>query len=236
MEFKNVYKRSKKGGYVMKKFIISTTLLLFFSMGVYAVIFCNDTPCGYEGSCTNGTGGTSGIKSFYGNMNTLVVIGAGQFLESNSNFQGFLQKYELTELYGFDFYTLNKIITDAIIGMEQAADTYEYLVMIAEVTPYNQVFIDKLKTFDYDGFQERFNLNNQVFQKTKRFLLAGDITGAYKSILIDIRGIIESLNFIKDSIDKNVLPEVSKVWELNQKYSDTLFFGQYMAMVCHKIK
>lgn len=220
----------------MKKFFIATILILFISMSAFAVIFCNDTPCGYEGNCTNGSGGTSEIKSFYTNMNTLVVIGAGHFLESHSNFQGFLQKYELTELYGPDFFTLNKIIADAIIGMVQAADTYEYLVMIAEITPYNQVFIDNLKTFNYDGFQERFNLNNQVFQNTKRFLIAGDITGAYKSILIDIRVIIESLYSIKDSIDKNVIPDVSKVWELNQKYSDTLFFGQYMAMVCHKIK
>lgn len=219
----------------MKKFIISTTLLLFFSMSVFAVIFCNDTPCGYEGNCTNNSGGSS-ISSFYGNMDTLVVVGAGQFIESHSNFQMFLQKYELTGLHGFDSYSLNSILIDAIIGMEQAADIYEYLLMIAEVTPYNQVFIGKLKTFDYDGFQESFNLNNQVFQKASHFLSTGDITGSYKSILVDIRGIIESLYFLKDSIDKNVLPEVSKVWELNQKYSDTLFFGQYMAMVCHKIK
>jgi hypothetical protein len=220
----------------MKKFFISTIIIMFLSMSVFAVIFCNDTPCGYEGSCANGTGGTSGIKSFYGNMNTLVVISAGQFLESHSNFQLFLQKFELSGLYGADFVTLNHLLNSAIISMEKAKDTYYSLVNVAEITPYNQGFIDKLKTFDYAGFQESFNLNSQVFQKARQFLITGDITGSYKSILIDLRGIIDRLYFLKDSIDKSVLPEVSKVWELNQKYSDTLFFGQYEAMVCHEIK
>jgi len=220
----------------MKKFFLSTVLIIFFSISVFAVIFCNDTPCMYENNCTNSTGGTSSVNSIYETMNIIVALGASEFIGSHSNYQLFLQQYELTGLSGFNYLNLNNFIVDAIIDMENASENFQHLVKIAEITPYNRDFIEKLKAFNYTGFQEKLKLNKQVFQKAEQFLITGDITGLYKSILFDIGGIIEILYELKDSIDKNVLPDVSTVWQLNQKYSDTLFLGQYAAMVCYKIK
>jgi hypothetical protein len=89
--------------------------------------------------------------------------------------------------------------------------------------------------FDYDGFLEEKGLNPAVFSSVKGFLIKGDIAGAYESTFSDTADLLERLNNIKHDIDNNTIPDISILWELNQKYSDALFFGQYISMIFKEI-
>ncbi len=208
----------------MRKSLISIILILTASMYVHGVIFCNDTPCAY-GECNDEN------KVNGGQMTPLVINGAGYFIKSNSDFQLFLQKIELSELYGPNFDVFQDNLNNAISNVEYAIGIYNELIAVAEETPYDQLIIYKLKTFGYDDFLKGHNLNAEVFNRVRSFLVKGDVTGAYKRIKADMEDILGCLNSVKGDIDKNIPPKIATLWDVNQKYSDSLFFGQYSAMI-----
>ena len=41
---------------------------------------------------------------------------------------------------------------------------------------------------------------------------------------------------LKASLDGDKFPTVQSVWQLNQVFSDNIFFGQYFAMVMYEVK
>lgn len=97
-------------------------------------------------------------------------------------------------------------------------------------------FIDKLKTFDYDGFESTHHLNGVIFDKVEEYLKKGDITGAFKACRTDILGIIVDLEEIKGYTTTNQLPDLKMLWSLNELCSESLLFGQYAARVFAEVK
>lgn len=213
-------------------FIIIVVFLL--SGGVlYGTICANYSPCAYEGECANNSTQAS-VKSTSG-LNMLVVMGAGYFLESHSNYQTFLNKVELSELYGLNFNELNSLLEAAILSMENARYIYYDLKSTAAYTPYNQAVIENLKAFDYDGYICGSNLNPLVFKNVREYLAIGDVTGAYNQIYKNKSLLLEKLLFLKSFVSKGSLPPISEIWDLNQSYSNELLFGQYIAMIFSSI-
>jgi hypothetical protein len=115
--------------------------------------------------------------------------------------------------------------------MEKAKENYEFLKQIADTTPYNPVVIDKLLSFDYSGFCRERGLNKDAFEDVKQFLGKGDARGVFNKILTDTTVILNSLNTIKISVDMKRFPLLSNLWRLNQRFAETLLFGQYCAEV-----
>jgi hypothetical protein len=217
----------------MRRLFFIIIVVFLFSGGVlYGTICANYSPCAYEGVCTNNSGQAS-VKS--GGLNTLVVIGAGYFLESHSSFQSFLNKVELSELYGVDFNELNSTLEAAILSMENARYIYYALKTTAASTPYNQAVIENLKAFDYDGFIYGSNLNPLVFKNVREYLAIGDVTGAYNQIYLNKSLLLEKLLSLKSFVSQGSLPPIKELWDLNQSYSNALLFGQYIAMIFSSI-
>jgi len=210
--------------------------LVLFSGTVFGTVWCNWFTCAYGGECPKLSGGSSfvGIKSG-GYMSTLVTIGAGNFLSSYSDFQAFLKRYELSELQGICFEEMDSILSSCITSMENTNVMYYELKTIAALIPYNQVVISKLNSFDYDGFLQGRKLNPAVFQEVREFLSKGDVTGSVRSIYSKTCFILPLLYRIKFDIDRKTLPEISNLWELNQAYSNSLLFGQYIAWIFKSI-
>jgi hypothetical protein len=216
----------------MKKLSIFLILVLSISIGVFGVITGNWSETAYNE--TNNTG-NDGKRSSTPTIKILVIQGAGYFLKSHADFQIFLNKIELAELNGADFIELQDILNTAVNSMGNTKSKYFVLKNLAAVTPYNQAVIEKLMAFDYCGFLEGKGLNFDVFFRVKGFLIKGDVTGAYESMFSDTVDLLDRLNQIKQDIDSNTIPDISKLWELNQKYSDALFFGQYISMIFKEI-
>ena len=224
-------KKNNKGVITMKKLILFTIVILFASIGLFGTISFNYSPIAYDGE-------DSSNKAISNNqIDTLVVLGAGHFLKSHSDFLLFLSKVEIAELSGANFEELLDILISVISSMENAKTTYYDLKNLAALTPYNQAVLDKLKNFDYDSFlEEKGNLNSFVFKKVKGFLSSGDVTGAYAEMSSYLDDLLKILQTLRQGIAKNIFPEISGLWELNQKYSNALFFGQYVAIIFKAIQ
>jgi hypothetical protein len=83
---------------------------------------------------------------------------------------------------------------------------------------------------------EKNNLNQQVFKQVETLLSQGNVTGVYEQIFLDTGVILEALYGVKQEIDQNLFPTIYNLWNLNQLYSNSLFFGQYTAMLFKAIK
>lgn len=219
----------------MKHFTLFIVIMFLVSGVLFGTVWANWLECAYGECSDDSTGNSLGTIQSGGQIGTHVIIGAGNFLKSHSDFQLFLNKYELSELNGVCFEELQSILNNCISSMESTVVTYYDLKNIASVTPYDQSVIDNLKDFDYDGFLQGRNLNPAVFQEVRGFLSQGDVTGAICDIYSKTLDLLDLLYRIKGDIDKNTLPGISNLWELNQEYSNALLYGQYIAWIFKSI-
>jgi hypothetical protein len=209
-----------------------SVIISLVSVNLYGMIIGNDSCRGYEGSCKfYDISDPGSSKSTSQTICQLVIEGGGYFLKSHSDLLLLLNKIEISELNGVDYSELQYIINSAIKNMVNAKETYINLISIAKVTPYNPSIIEKLQLFDYPGFQKEKKLNSEIFKQVEVFLSKGDVTGVYNHLKSEMDSILEKLYEIKSDIDLNNFPEITALWRVNQKYSETMLFGQYVAEV-----
>lgn len=168
-------------------------------------------------------------------MAQLVVQGAGSFLESHSNYLSFLQKYELSEIESIEDSQLLSILDRSITAMEKAEYFYNQLKRTADYTPYNYEIYWTLVCFNYSEFQYRNGLNRDVFTRVSGYLRYGDVRGCYGQILGNCRHILANLKTVKSSIEYGNNRRLTDLWRLNQTYSESLLFGQYIAEIFFEI-
>ena len=213
----------------MKKTIFILILTLFVSITVFGVVVGNDGESGYNGS-------GEGNKAINNPLKTMIITGAGNFIQSYSLFQQFLHKIELAELYGVNYDELRGMINDTLANIYSANTTYYDFIKLASATPYNESFIAALGSFDYDGFRLKNHLNAIIFSKLAALLKNGNLTGVYEEIYQKTGEISRLLHVVKASVDKDIFPEIPVLWEINQVYFDSYVFGQYAAMVFNEVK
>ncbi len=164
-----------------------------------------------------------------------LIEGAGAFLNSYANALVFMNQIEMGELHGYDFTGMSQSIDRAILHMESAENFYVNLKNLADITPYNPEVIFALKRFHYSSYCNDFRLNKTIFRNVQGYLQWGDVRGAYGQMLTDTIRILDCLYRVKYALDDSRLPEGQLAWDLNQYYSDSLLFGQYMAGVFSEI-
>ncbi len=225
----------------MQRFIISMIIIVFLMPGssLFGIMCGNDTNGAYGGGTTGEGTGNSGTASAseIGNeeIRFLVIKGAGYYLTSQSKIQEFFRYIELSEIYGSNYEKFQATLNAAIGSLESAKAIYRDLITVAEVTPYNQEVIDKLKSFDYDAFIEAKRLNPVIFNEVKSYLSNGDVTGIYKKVYDNTVRILEKLVVIKQQVDGNIFPENTGLWEVNNLYFDNQLFGQYATQVFNNL-
>ena len=192
-------------------------------MSLFGVISGNDSEKAYNGD------GSQTISTTP--MRIQVIMGAGYFLKSHADFQLFLHDIEMAELTGPHYEKMQTILDSAIAHMESAAVTYRELKDLAAVTPYNPDVIDKLTAFAYPVYMKNQKLDQQVFQQVAALLSRGNVTGVYEHLATGTAEILKGLYRVKKFIDKKAFPGIPSIWQLHQLYSDSLFFGQYTAMI-----
>jgi hypothetical protein len=213
----------------MKKLSLFVTIMLLASMTVLGVVIANHGESGYNDE-------DDGDKAANNQLETLIITGAGHFIQSHAGFQQFLHKIELAELYGVNYNELQGILNETITGIENAKTTYYDFIKLAALTPYNQEFIDALKSFDYKGFKQEHNLNAVIFSRLASLLRSGNLTGVYEEIYAKTGEIYHLLQTVKSTVDKDIFPEIPVLWEINQFYFDGYLFGQYAAMIFNNVK
>lgn len=217
------------------KVLVSLALCILLTGNLFPYIFGNGSGKGFcdpgvDPECDDGSN-RIGYISTNSAINTYVEQGAGYFLNANSSFLSLLNGVELSNLNGIDYNETAQLLAKAIMNIQNAKVTYEQLIQVAEVTPYNLNFISKLKSFDYQGFMTLNNLNSVIFIELSEILKNGDIIGFYRRIHSKIVIVENSLLSIDIDSPLTQEPGLKLLWEANEIFQATLIFGQYGSRV-----
>ncbi len=219
---------------VKKRSLISNVLtaafmICFFTMNAFAYILQNGSGTGYSGG--NGDSTSEGSNT----IESLIIHGSGYVLQGNSHIREFLNRVELQDFDGIDFNELAPLVNRAFENITQAVETYDRLIRMAEVTPYNPGVIQQLKDFDYDSFRDGQLLNGTVFGKVREYLSRGDITGSLKHMRSYIAFMESLLASMKDDLYFKRLPQLPVLWKLNETCAEACLFGSYTARLFYKM-
>jgi hypothetical protein len=208
---------------IMFQSAIGSVLIFSLSLFGYSYLTYNWRECLNAPGCTC-QAVTPALKPY-------IVESAGNFLNSHSAFQAFLNRVELAEINGINTNELKDILNSAIANMEKAKEAYETFKIASVKTSYNQEMIDKLMKFDYDGYRIQYGLVEPIFERVKLLLVNGDITGLDNTVLSNMDTILKQLYTAKSIVDKDLIPDVSILWRINQSYLEAQLFGQYISEI-----
>ncbi len=206
------------------KILLVTTALMIFNINSFAIWWCNNTDGVFN---NNGNGISASIDL----IDQYIAEGAVYFLDSYSCTLQFMRKVELASDRELNYPELNQLLDAASINMEQARATYKLLKETADQTSYNLAVIEALKNFNYDLYCYSNGLNREIFNGVKSYLIRGQVREIYGKLLTDMGIIFDLLQTVKRNTDNNLFPPVGTVRKLNQTFSTSLLFGQYVAGV-----
>jgi hypothetical protein len=169
-------------------------------------------------------------------LEQLIVIGAGYFIESNSDYQLFLKTIEMSGIYGVNNEDMINTIDHAIKNMELANETYYQILQVSSLMEYNPTVLEKLKYFDYDYYRYSNRLNPTIFKQVEQLLKTGNVRCCYQRFYTATNEILDRLRGIKTSVDTVIMPKIPDCWRLNQLYLEMELFGQYTAEVFMNIR
>ncbi|HLP44991.1 MAG TPA: hypothetical protein VK469_03555 [Candidatus Kapabacteria bacterium] len=164
-------------------------------------------------------------------LGQLVIDGAGYLLQSNSDFQCFLKKVELSAAYGVNYEELRSSLDKAIDNMTVANSLYYEIWQLSMTLEYNPDVLEKLRKFDYKGYQIKNGLNQTIFKVAAHLLKKGDVRGSYQVFYLGTEKILAGLKEIKSTIAANNIPVIADCWRFNQSLLELELYGQYVAEV-----
>jgi hypothetical protein len=211
---KNLQTRRKKMKII--KIIAITMIFLSLNFNLYGFIVFNG---GGSGFCTDCEGNKTN------NLNQLIILAAGHFLQSNSDYQIVLKRIELSET------GLNDALNQAIQNMSMANALYFDICETSKALEYDPIVIEKLYQFHFSGYQIENNLNPVIFQQVEDLLKPGLVRELFKKAFEDSSKILEKLKDIQTSLESGKKVDISDYWRLNQLYLEFAFFGQYASEV-----
>jgi hypothetical protein len=160
-----------------------------------------------------------------------IVNGASYFLESYSDTIMFMKKIELSGNSGLNVDESSKLLDQAIANIKLAEGAYSSLTKETESLLYNSSVIEFLKKFDYDAFQVEISADKDIFVDVREYLYNGDVKGVYKKMLANTEQIAGILGRIKEKLNGGVTAVISDTYAVNQTFSRSFLFGQYVAQV-----
>ncbi len=216
-----------------RKLFLGIFIFIFLNFSLFPYWTVNGSGIAYNGGDGSGSssGDTTSSANNAGVIDIYIALAGGYFLESYSKTLTFMNKTELAALYGMNYNELQVLLNDALLNMELANQTYGYLQQIAANTPYNPVVIQALKDFNYQDFCSENHCSREIFSQVQSYLSNGNVTEVYGKIIAHTQEIIDLLQLVKRDIDQKTFPSTKNVRQLNQAYSTTLLFGQYVAEI-----
>jgi len=217
---------------ILKALAVVTFVVLLLAANGYGYFSYNRSCEAFPEQCEEG----QGLNISTPPLGQLIIEAAGYYIKSNSDYQLFLREIELSGPNGPNFAVLQELVNNAIENMRMANTAYWQIWQASEALDYDPVVLEKLCQFDYPGYQAGNNPNPVIFEKAANYLKNGDVRGTYRQANIAAAEILQGLEILKSSIDKNKLPKLNACWRLNQLYLETELFGQYVSEVFFALK
>jgi hypothetical protein len=165
----------------------------------------------------------------------LIITGASNFLQSYSRLLVVFRELEQQRLQPADMPALLKQTDLAFQDMGETRAAYVQLYQKALNTPYNTAVIARLKAFDYALFRVERSQGNKSEAAAISALKQGNICEVFRSAWMESEQILDSLMFLRHSLQNGFVPGVEFLWALNRAYSDSLSAGQAAARIFHEI-
>lgn len=99
-----------------------------------------------------------------------IIAAAGHFLAGRAQIQKLLVMIELKDINGLNSATFDPVIGAALYNIQQAKGFYQQIIKRADMTPYNALTLNQLKSFPYEELQGTEGLNRTIFAKVKMYL------------------------------------------------------------------
>ncbi|MCX6584909.1 MAG: hypothetical protein NT166_32455 [Candidatus Aminicenantes bacterium] len=215
---------------IIIKTFLGILLILSLSISSYPALVANWRECLAAPGCTCGI--SPDIKKSMGpSLQTYIAESAWYFLTSHADYQDFQALVEMTDINGVDSQGMKTILDSAIANMEKARAAYANLKVAAADIPNDKAMMDRLRVFDYDGFQAKFGLLGPICEKVKALLIKGDTAGLDDAVLANMDAILKQLYEVKTIVDGDRSPDIAILWRLNQSYFEAQLFGQYMSEI-----
>lgn len=156
-----------------------------------------------------------------------MIDGASYFMESYSVAMMLIYEREIAEKGNFNAANSSRNVDMSIYKLELSKNCYIKAVNLAKKIGYNPSRIDQLKNFDYDNFRLESNLDIQIMDEVKKYLLKGDVIGLYNKNVENIELILFYLYNFRDILKSGQKPDISLYWDLIRSYSRALLFGNF---------
>jgi hypothetical protein len=233
---KKIKNNKKKGEKTMKRIIISMILTLslmsVFSYGYFVL----NWPCLlYDGQCETSNSSQSSFQSLSPSLGELSIEAAGFFLQSNSDFQAFLKKVELSEIYTVNEAELIELINRAYENMEIAHSLYYRVWQLSKSLEHNPVVLQKLAQFDYGLILKEKRLIPSIFNEVENYLKKGNMPGVFEKIYNNTGEILQEMKTLESIKDTDYI-NIPLCWEVNQQLLESALFGQYISQIFFEIK
>ncbi len=203
---------------------------LIFSQVLFPYVCANGSGDSYSNNPTGITAIDSTLSNGNQQINSYIEEAAGYFLQAHSDILNFSTLYELAD-DGIDYTQWQQHLQQAANNLSSARGTYSMLIQIAEITPYRIPILNQLNQFNYAQYKADNNLDSETFAETESFLTSGNITGIYKRIHNSVTAIEAILKGLESDVAAGTKPGIQSVWDINEGFSNTLLFGQYVARV-----
>lgn len=213
-----------------KKITAVIIVLMLSSVGLNGY-FVGNVPCALDPDCTEGGDKASG-PSLYG----LIVNAGASFLQSNSDYQQFLNKVELSGQYNVSSPEMSLALDQAITQIESAQRLYAEIYDLCLKTVFNAAIMEKLQSFDYDGCREKNQLNPIIFDKVTAILKDARLADVYLELYLYAGDILDRLKEIREAGISSQSPQLPLLWRANQTYMNAAMFGQYTSIVLMSLK
>jgi hypothetical protein len=218
----------KQTNLILKSLLV-IIITVFLCMNVYAYIYGNGAGGGYGGP--GESSGGSSICSQNNDIEYLIILGAGHYLDAKTDIQQLLKAVEWQDIRVINYTDMQSLVDSALVHMKYAAYTYDILIRTAEATPYNEAVQALLKGFNYEVYMLENGLNQDLFYTVRSYLQAGDITGIFKRTRYDYSRIIRLLESVKKDLYYNKMPGLSIFRQLNETLDNTSTIGSYVARI-----
>lgn len=232
---KNKNQKPKKGEKTMKRILILIFALSLMGVFSYGYFYANWPCILYNGQCPTPNSSQSSVQSLSPSLGKLSIEAAGFFLQSTSDFQAFLKKVELSEIYGANDEELIELITGAIENIQMAHSIYYRVWQMSNNLERNTMVLQKLIQFDYCLFNENKNFIPSIYNEVESYLKKGNMPGAFEKIYNDTGDILQLMESLKTNLEANSI-DIPLCWEVNHKLLESELFGQYISQIFSEIK
>ncbi len=212
-------------------FVAILMAIMFSSIYVFPVVSGNGI-CKPFDDCyapQNGIGPHSISIEYFVNQ------GTAYYLKSHGDFQYalyFLEKENMDN--GIYQEQLKSKIESAIENLANSNIYYSVLYYTVLDMKYDENVVERLKCFDYQGFQTEKNLNPSIFCTAVEYLKNAKMKEFCRSLDDETKGILTTLEKLKLKLENGII-DINLFWQVNQKYLETLLLGQIVSMVLKEI-